>query len=97
MRNTGRLEDVNEKRRFSSLRTRYQRLLREAREAYQNAYFSDFVADCKTDPRMLWRKLNAGNVASCPITDIESWKDDFDALYNGEFTAFSDVLSLIHI
>jgi len=91
MLNTGRLEDVNAKRAFSSLRTRYQRLISEAKEAFQNAYFFDFLADCKADPRMLWRKLNAGKTAPCPISDVHSWKDYFDALYNNETNAFNDV------
>ena len=35
--------------------------------------------------------LNAGANETCPITEVSSWSDYFNALYNGETNAFNDV------
>ena len=91
MRATGQLDDAEAKREFSRLRTFYQRTRREARECYQVAHFDAFLQECKADPRALWRRLNEGAASDCPITDVADWSEYFDALYNGEVNAFSDV------
>ena len=91
MRANGQLDDAEAKREFSRLRTFYQRTRREARESYQISHFDAFLRECKADPRALWRRLNEGAASDCPITDVGDWSEYFDALYNGEVNAFSDV------
>ena len=49
------------------------------------------MQECRADPRALWKMLNAGANETCPITEVSSWSDYFNALYNGETNAFNDV------
>jgi hypothetical protein len=50
-----------------------------------------FLEECKGDPRALWRRLNQGVKPDCPIRDVNSWREYFDALYNSEVNAFNEV------
>ncbi|GIL51699.1 hypothetical protein Vafri_7636, partial [Volvox africanus] len=50
MQSSGTLNDPEAKSVFSSLRTRYQRLRRQARESYHMKHFEDLLKKCKTTP-----------------------------------------------
>ncbi|GLC33248.1 hypothetical protein PLESTB_001753600 [Pleodorina starrii] len=91
MRAHGLLADEQARLVFSTLRTRYQRLRKDARAAYSVSHFTSFLEECKGDPRALWRRLNQGLKPDCPIRDVNSWREYFDALYNDEVNAFSAV------
>ena len=101
MRATGTLHDDAARAEFSRLRTRYQRMRREARERHKIAHFTQFLDECKADPRALWQRLNDGIVPPCPLTSVADWASFFDTLYNGAFNAFDsvtadEILSLIN-
>jgi hypothetical protein len=92
MREHGLLADEQARQIFTLLRTRYQRLRKEAVAAYRVTRFTSLLEDCKGDPRALWRQLNQQGVQpECPIRDVSSWREYFDALYNDEVNAFNEV------
>ena len=66
---------------FRQLRTKYQRLRKEAKEAYRLRCFTDFLEECKVNPRALWKKLDGRKPKGCPLRDVESWTDYFRALF----------------
>ena len=75
-----RMDDGVAKAEFSRLRTRYQRMRREAKERYRIDHFEGLMQECRADPRALWKMLNAGANETCPITEVSSWSDYFNAL-----------------
>ncbi|GLC35023.1 hypothetical protein PLESTM_000270700 [Pleodorina starrii] len=91
MRAHGLLADESARQVFTTLRSRYQRIRKDARVAHRVAFFTSFLEDCKGDPRALWRQLNQGLKPECPIRDVNTWREYFDALYNNEVNPFNDV------
>ncbi|GIL56134.1 hypothetical protein Vafri_11576 [Volvox africanus] len=85
VRMNGTLDDPSAKAEFSRLRTRYQRLRREAKEGYRINMFEALVDKCRRDPRALWTRLESkGSPPLCPIQDIDRWATHFDRLFNDE-------------
>ncbi|GLC46236.1 hypothetical protein PLESTB_001538400 [Pleodorina starrii] len=87
MRAEGALDDAESKAEFSRLRTRYQRLRRDAKEAFRVQHFESLVDECNSNPRALWSRLGDSDVSACPIEDMDAWRTHFDNLFNGESNA----------
>ncbi len=101
MRANGLMEDVSARQTFTQLRTRYQRVRRDAMETHRLAHFTSFIGECQGNPRALRQRLTPRAVKGCPVTDVNSWRDYFDALYNNEVNPFhrdtaDNVLSFIN-
>ncbi|GFR49039.1 hypothetical protein Agub_g11063, partial [Astrephomene gubernaculifera] len=91
MRTNGLLGDQDARAEFSRLRTKYQRLRREAKDKFRVMHFEGVIEECRGDPRALWGRLNGRFSQGCPITDVNSWGAYFNALFNGEVNAFNEV------
>ncbi|GIM01087.1 hypothetical protein Vretimale_5926, partial [Volvox reticuliferus] len=84
MRTSGTLDNADAKSVFSRLRTRYQRLRREARESYRIKHFEELLKKCKGNSHSFWRLLEASTQGNCLLSDVNDWKDYFQGLYNEE-------------
>ncbi|GLC51883.1 hypothetical protein PLESTB_000558900 [Pleodorina starrii] len=90
MRTEGTLNDPTARAEFSRLRTHYQRLIRNARDAYRTSEFESLLGSCQSNPRAFWKIVNATLGEDCPISEVGVWSEYFENLFNGNTNAGRD-------
>ena len=90
-----------ERKAFVEARQRFNGVRRQAMIMFEHEEWREFIAGCRGDPRMLWKKLSGGEAEECPITDPDAWRSHFQTLLNERQKPIraewaSEILSIIN-
>ena len=68
-----------------SARNAYRNTARQARHAFEDKVATEMTRTWQREPRAFWRMYKSSQT-SCPLTDVDTWADYFNNLFNGSTT-----------